>query len=48
MGQNFKITVIKKFCPKDVFGDLGFSFDSGKKDKICNLFEEGQKVSLKV
>ena len=43
MAQNFKITVIKKFSPEDVFGDLGFSFDNGEKDKICNLFEEGEE-----
>ena len=43
MVQTFKITVIKKFSPEDVFGEQGFQFESGERDKICNKFEEGEE-----
>jgi len=46
MARKFKITVIKKFSPEDVFGKEGFQFKSGEKDKICNLFEEGQEFTF--
>ena len=46
MVRKFKITVIKKFSPEDVFGEEGFQFKNGEKDKICDLFEEGQEFTF--
>lgn len=47
MTQTFKITVIKKFSPEDVFGEQGFQFANGTLDSICKKFEEGQEFIFK-
>ena len=38
-----KITVLKRFKPEDVFGDVGYSTPNGKKVTACTAFKDGQE-----